>query len=133
MLASAGSAIQMYVYVCKVFCLEAGPSLDMHYQGSTYLSLLDKRKEWGSMSSPYLTVPVALLATQINWYATWRSKMKLLRVGYKQIFSIIVNGTNIVRIEFLKFSRNILDNLQYLRNNEQIQSIIFNFQLPFLT
>ena len=32
-------------YVCKVFCPEAGPSLDMHYQGSTYLSLLDKRKE----------------------------------------------------------------------------------------
>ena len=31
--------------VCKVFCPEAGPSLDMHYQGSTYLSLLDKRNE----------------------------------------------------------------------------------------
>ena len=34
--------------------------LDMHYQGSTYLSLLDKRKEWGSMSSPFLTEQVAL-------------------------------------------------------------------------
>ena len=33
------------VYVCKVFCLEAGSSLDMHYQSSTYLSLIDKRKE----------------------------------------------------------------------------------------
>ena len=31
--------------VCKVFCPEAGSSLDMHYQGSTYLSLLDKIKE----------------------------------------------------------------------------------------
>ena len=31
--------------VCKVFCPEVGLSLDMHYQGSTYLSLLDKRKE----------------------------------------------------------------------------------------
>ena len=31
--------------VCKVFCPEAGPSLDVHYQGGTYLSLLDKRKE----------------------------------------------------------------------------------------
>ena len=46
--------------VCKVSCPEAGPSLDMHYQGSTYLSLLDKRKEWGSMSSPFLTEPMAL-------------------------------------------------------------------------
>ena len=48
------------VCVCKVFCPEAGPSLEMHYQGSTYLSLLDKRKEWGSMSSPFLTEPVTL-------------------------------------------------------------------------
>ena len=31
-------------YVCKVFCPEAGPSLDMHYQDSTYLSLLDNRE-----------------------------------------------------------------------------------------
>ena len=38
----------------------AGPSIDMHYQGNTYLSLLDKRKECGSMSSPFLTEPVAL-------------------------------------------------------------------------
>ena len=29
------------MYVCKVFCPEAGPSLGMHYQGSAYLSLLD--------------------------------------------------------------------------------------------
>ena len=50
----------MYVPVCKVFCPEAGPSLDMHYQGSTYLSLLDKRNEGGSMSSPFLTEPVAI-------------------------------------------------------------------------
>ena len=49
-----------YVYECKVFCPEAGPYLDMHYQGSTYLSLLDKRKELGSMSSPFLTEPVTL-------------------------------------------------------------------------
>ena len=48
------------VYIYKVFCPEAGPSLDMHYQGNTYLSLLDERKEWGSMSSPFLTEPVAL-------------------------------------------------------------------------
>ena len=34
-----------FMHVCKVFCPEAGPSLDMHYQGSAYLSLLDKRKE----------------------------------------------------------------------------------------
>ena len=27
------------MYVCKVFCLEAGPSLDMHYLGRTYLSM----------------------------------------------------------------------------------------------
>ena len=44
----------------EVLCPEAGPSLDMHYQGSTYLSLLDKRNEWGNMSSPFLTEPVAL-------------------------------------------------------------------------
>ena len=43
-----------------------------------------------------------ILATQINSYAIWRSKMKLMRVGQKQIFSIIVNGTNTVRIELLK-------------------------------
>ena len=54
--------ICMYVcvYVCKVFFPEKGPFLDMHYQGSAYLRLLDKRKEWGSMSSPFLTEPVAL-------------------------------------------------------------------------
>ena len=54
------SAKILMLYVCKVFCPEAGPSLNMHYQGSTYLSLLDKRKEWGSISSPFLTEPVAL-------------------------------------------------------------------------
>ena len=32
------------MYVCKVFCPEASPSLVMHYQGSTYLSLLDKER-----------------------------------------------------------------------------------------
>ena len=37
--------IIIYERVCKVFCPEAGPSLDMYYQGRTYLSLLDKRKE----------------------------------------------------------------------------------------
>ena len=42
------------IYVCKVFCPKAGPSL----QGSTYLSLLDKKKEWGSISNPFLTEPV---------------------------------------------------------------------------
>ena len=48
--------IQKYVckYACQVFCQEAGPSLVMHYQSSAYLRLLDKRKEWGSMSSPFL-------------------------------------------------------------------------------
>ena len=30
--------------VYKKFCPEAGPSLDMQYQGSTYLSLLDKKR-----------------------------------------------------------------------------------------
>ena len=50
----------LFMYVCKVFCPEEGPSLDMHYHGSVYLSLLDKRKEWGSMSSPFLTEPVVL-------------------------------------------------------------------------
>ena len=34
-----------YVRVCKVICPKAGLSLDMHYQGSAYLSLLDKRKK----------------------------------------------------------------------------------------
>ena len=48
------------LYVCKVICPKAGLSLDMHYQASGYLSLLDKRKEWGSMSSPFLTEPLAL-------------------------------------------------------------------------
>ena len=61
-----GKKVYNYIYVCmcvcvcKVFCPEAGPSLDMHYQGSTYLSFLDKRKEWDSMSSPFLTEPVDL-------------------------------------------------------------------------
>ena len=32
-------------YVCNVICPEAGLSLDIHYQGSAYLSLLDKREE----------------------------------------------------------------------------------------
>ena len=32
------------MYVCKVFCPEAGPSLDMYYHGSTYLSLLEKER-----------------------------------------------------------------------------------------
>ena len=49
-----------HIYVCKVICPKAGLFLDIHYQGSAYLSLLDKRKEWGSMSSPFLTEPVAL-------------------------------------------------------------------------
>ena len=45
----------MYVlYICKVICPKVGLSLDMHYQGSVYLSLLDKKKEWGNMSSPFL-------------------------------------------------------------------------------
>ena len=47
-------------HVCKVICPKAGLSLDMYYQGSAYLSLLDKGKERGSMSSPFLTEPVAL-------------------------------------------------------------------------
>ena len=34
---------------------------------------------------------------------------------------------NIVRIEFLKFSRNILDDIWYLRNNKQIQKVYFQF------
>ena len=50
----------LFFYVCKVFCTEAGPSLDIHYKGGTYLRLLDKKKEWGSMSSPFITEPVAL-------------------------------------------------------------------------
>ena len=33
------------MYVCKVICPKVGLSLVMHYQGSAYLSLLDKRKE----------------------------------------------------------------------------------------
>ena len=49
------------------------------------------------------------------------------------MFSIVANETNIVRFEILKFSRNILDNFRYLRNDEQIQSILFNLPLPFLT
>ena len=48
----------MYVY--KVICPKAGLSLDLHYQGSTYLSLLDKIKEWGSISGPFLSEPVTL-------------------------------------------------------------------------
>ena len=48
------------MYACKVICLKAGVSLDMHYQSSAYLSLLDKRKEWGSMSSPSFTESVVL-------------------------------------------------------------------------
>ena len=39
-----GEVLLHPVYIYKVFCPEAGPSLDMHYQGSTYLNLLDKRK-----------------------------------------------------------------------------------------
>ena len=39
------SNLSLHIYIYKVFCPDAGPSLDMHYQGSTYLSLLDKRKE----------------------------------------------------------------------------------------
>ena len=39
----------IYMYVCmhvyKVICPKAGLSLDMHYKGSVYLSLLDKRNE----------------------------------------------------------------------------------------
>ena len=48
------------MFVCKVICPKAGLSLDMHYQGSAYLSLLNKRKERGSMPSPFLTESVAL-------------------------------------------------------------------------
>ena len=49
----------MYVcmYVCRVFCPKAGPSLDMHHQGSTYHSFLDKGEERGSMPIPFLTEP----------------------------------------------------------------------------
>ena len=36
-----------YICMCKLFCPEASPFLDMHYHCSTYLSLLDKRREWG--------------------------------------------------------------------------------------
>ena len=50
----------MFVCVCRVICPKAGLSLDMHYQGSVYLSLLDKRKERGSMPSPFLIETVAL-------------------------------------------------------------------------
>ena len=32
------------MYVCKVFCPEVGQFLDMHYQSSTYHSLLDKER-----------------------------------------------------------------------------------------
>ena len=32
-------------YVCKVICPKAGLSFDMHYQGSAYFSLLEKREE----------------------------------------------------------------------------------------
>ena len=32
------------MYLCKLFCPEADPSLDMHYQGSTHLSLLAKER-----------------------------------------------------------------------------------------
>ena len=45
-------------FICMYVCEVCFP--DMHYQDSTYLSLLDKRKERGSMSSPFLTEPVAL-------------------------------------------------------------------------
>ena len=32
------------LYVCRV-CPEAGPSLDMHHQGETYVSFLGKGEE----------------------------------------------------------------------------------------
>ena len=48
------------VCVCAKYSAEADPSLDTYYQGSAYLNLLDKRKEWGSMARPVLTEPVAL-------------------------------------------------------------------------
>ena len=35
----------MAMYECKVICPKAGLSLVVHYQGSAYLRLLDKRKE----------------------------------------------------------------------------------------
>ena len=38
------------MYVCKVFCPEADPFLDMHYQGSTYLS----RQKEGAKSFPHV-------------------------------------------------------------------------------
>ena len=42
MIGISGSLIwSKILYVCKAFYPEAGPSLDMHYQGSTYLSLLE--------------------------------------------------------------------------------------------
>ena len=34
--------LKLNMYVCKVICPKAGLSLDMHYQGSAYLSLLGK-------------------------------------------------------------------------------------------
>ena len=34
-----------HMHICKVICPKAGLPLDMHYQVSAYLSLLDKRKE----------------------------------------------------------------------------------------
>ena len=66
--------IYIYIYVCvcvcvcvcKVFSPEAGPSLDMHYQGSTYLSLLDERKEKGNMSSPFLSLSQWLYGNTIH-------------------------------------------------------------------
>ena len=61
------SRLDLYVcmYVCEVFCLEAGPSLDLHYQGS--------------MSSPFLSEPVTLweyisLHTQTQEYCKYSYK-----------------------------------------------------------
>ena len=52
--------ISQCLTLSSVFCPEAGPSLDMHHQGSTYLSFLGKGEESGSMPIPFLTEPVAL-------------------------------------------------------------------------
>ena len=77
--------LHMYICICKVIWPKAVLSLDMHYQGSTYLSLLDKRKEWGSISSPYLTEPVALW--EIPFICTHRHRvlqMQLLSIPIPQ-------------------------------------------------
>ena len=51
------------MYVCRVFCPEAGPSLDMHHQGSTYLSFLGKGEVVCQFLSS-LSLPCLSLHTQ---------------------------------------------------------------------